>query len=193
MSKRLNLREFQQNLIDRLQMNELSATRVTTLGVQIAGRSWLVDMVDISEVLPLPRLTAVPFTKPWFLGMANVRGNLYSVVDMAAYEHGGTAASSFATSGGSGQAASTSSGQAASTGSGQASRDANNRVLLVAERYAFNTALLVDRVLGLRDAQNWQQSEVDGRIEYRDEQGASWRKLDVRGLLEQAEFLQIGV
>ncbi|OGS96287.1 MAG: hypothetical protein A3K04_04930 [Gallionellales bacterium RBG_16_56_9] len=172
MSKRLNLREFQQNLIDRLQVSELSAARVTTLGVQIAGRNWLVDMVDISEVLPLPRLTTVPYTKTWFRGVANVRGNLYSVIDMAAYEH---------------------SRAAASTSSGQASGDANNRVLLVAERYAFNAALLVDRVLGLRDAQTWQQSEVDGRIEYRDEQGASWRKLDVRGLLEQAEFLQIGV
>ena len=172
MSKRLNLREFQQNLIDRLQVKDLSAARVDTLGVQIAGRNWLVDMVDISEGLPLPALTAVPFTRPWFRGVANVRGNLYSVVDMAAYEHSGTAAS---------------------TGSGQASGDANNRVLLVADRFAFNVALLVDRVLGLRDARTWGQSEVDGQIEYRDEQGASWRKLDVRGLLEQAEFLQIGI
>lgn len=177
MSKRLNLREFQQNLIDRLQMSELSSARVSTLGVQIAGRNWLVDMVDISEVLPLPKLTAVPFTRTWFRGVANVRGNLYSVIDMAAYEHSGAAARP-----------STSSG-----GSERASGDANNRVLLVAERYAFNAALLVDRVLGLRDAQTWQQNEVDGRIEYRDEQGASWRKLDVRGLLEQSEFLQIGV
>jgi twitching motility protein PilI len=188
MSKRLNLREFQQNLIDRLRVKDLSAARVDTLGVQIAGRNWLVDMVDISEVLPLPTLTAVPFTRPWFRGVANVRGNLFSVVDMAAYEHSGTAASTS-----SGQAASTSSGQAASTGSGQVSGDANNRVLLVADRFAFNVALLVDRVLGLRDARTWSQSEVDGQIEYRDEQSASWRKLDVRGLLGQAEFLQIGV
>jgi len=164
MSKRLNLREFQQNLIDRLQVNDLSAARVDTLGIQIAGRNWLVDMVDISEVLPLPALTVVPFTKSWFRGVANVRGNLYSVIDMADYEHSGTA-----------------------------SGDANNRVLLVAERFAFNAALLVDRVLGLHDARTWNQTEVDGRIEYRDEQGTSWRKLDVRGLLEQAEFLQIGI
>lgn len=172
MSKRLNLREFQQNLIDRLQVSDLSAARVTTLGVEFGGRNWLVDMVDIGEVLPLPRLTPVPFTKPWFRGVANVRGNLYGVVDMAAYEHSGTAAS---------------------TGPAQASGEAGNRVLLVAERFAFNAALLVDRVLGLHDAKSWSQSEVDGRIEYRDEQGTSWRKLDVQALLGQAEFLQIGV
>jgi twitching motility protein PilI len=164
MSKRLNLREFQQNLIDRLQATDLSETRVSTLGVQIAGRNWLVDMVDIAEVLPLPPLTAVPFAKPWYRGVANVRGNLYGVIDMAAYEHSGTA-----------------------------SGDANNRVMLVSDRYAFNAALLVDRVMGLRDAKGWRQSEgLDKQVEYQDEHGATWCKLDVSGLLEQVEFLQIG-
>ncbi|MFZ2540606.1 MAG: chemotaxis protein CheW [Gallionella sp.] len=163
MSKRLNLREFQQKLIDRLQATDLAA-RVTTLGVQIAGRNWIVDMMDISEVLPLPAPTAVPFTKPWYRGVSNVRGKLYSVVDMAAYEY-----------------------------SEAASGVANNRVLLVGERFAFNAALLVDRVLGSRDTQAWQQSEVDGQTVYLDEQGAPWRKLDVHSLLGQAEFLQIGV
>jgi twitching motility protein PilI len=164
MSKRLNLREFQQSLIDRLQETDTSEERVSTLGVQIGGQNWLVDMTDISEVLPLPQLTIVPFTKPWFRGVANVRGNLYGVIDMATYQH-----------------------------SGAASGDVNNRVMLVAERYAFNAALLVDRVLGLRDPRRWRQSGVDGQIEYQDEQGTVWRKLDIPGLLEQAEFLQIGV
>jgi len=53
MSKRLNLREFQQNLIDRLQMTDSSESRVSTLGVQIAGRNWLVDMADIGEVFAI--------------------------------------------------------------------------------------------------------------------------------------------
>jgi twitching motility protein PilI len=164
MSKRLNLLEFQQSLIDRLQVSDLSETRVTTLGVQMSDKNWLVDMTDISEVLPLPKTAAVPFTKPWFRGIANVRGNLYSVVDMTAFQKGGVA-----------------------TG------DSNNRVLLVSDRYGFNAALLVDRVLGLRDARSWSQNEVDGQIEYLDEQGTSWCKLDVSGLLAQPEFLQIGV
>lgn len=164
MSKRLNLREFQQGLLDRLQATDSSEARVSTLGVQIAGRNWLVEMGDIAEVLPLPRLTVVPFTKPWFRGVANVRGNLYGVIDMAAYEH-----------------------------SGVVSGDVNNRVLLVAGRHALNAALLVDGVLGLRDARTWRQSEgIDKQTEYHDEHGTSWRKLDVQGLVEQAEFLQIG-
>jgi twitching motility protein PilI len=164
MSKRLNLREFQQNLIDRIQAKDMSAERVSTLGVQIAGRNWLIEMVDIGEVLTLPQLTRIPFAKPWFRGVANVRGNLYCVADMAAYAH-----------------------------SGVASGEIDNRILLVAQRHDFNAALLVDRVLGLRDTRGWRQSEVAGQTEYHDEQGTPWHKLDVPGLLEQAEFLQIGV
>jgi len=163
MAKRLSLREFQQNLIDQLQAENLSAARVSMLGVQIAGQNRLVDMSDVAEVLPLPLLTIVPFTKPWFRGVANVRGNLYGVVDVAAYQH-----------------------------IGAASGDINNRILLVADRYAFNVALLVDNVLGLRDSRAWQQNEVEGQIEYQDEQGTLWKKLDVSALLGQDEFLQIG-
>ncbi|HYR05247.1 MAG TPA: chemotaxis protein CheW [Gallionella sp.] len=164
MSKRLNLREFQQRLSNRIQAKDRASDHVFTLGVQIAGQCWLVDMVDIGEVMPVPSLTAVPLSKPWFRGVANVRGTLYCVADMAAYQHKGVAAT-----------------------------DAASRLLLVAERYAFNAALLVDRVLGLRDARAWQQSNVEGQIEYHDEQGTSWRKLDVTGLLEQADFLQVGI
>jgi len=164
MSKRLNLREFQQSLSNRIQDKDRTGNQVSTLGVQIAGEYWLVDMLNISEVLPLPPLTRVPLSKPWFRGVANVRGVLYCVADMAAYQH-----------------------------KGEALGDAANRVLLVAERHAFNAALLVDRVLGLRDARTWPQNDIEGLIEYRDQQGALWRKLDVVGLLDQAEFLQVGI
>jgi twitching motility protein PilI len=163
MSKRLNLREFQQNLIDQLQAENLAGARVSTLGVQIAGQNLLVDMADVSEVLQLPVLTVVPFTKPWFRGVANIRGNLYGVVDMAAYRQ-----------------------------KGAASGDINNRILLVSDRFAFKVALLVDNVVGLRDAREWRQIDVDGQIEYQDEQGTLWQKMDVSALLGEAEFLQIG-
>ena len=165
MSNRLNLREFQQNLIDRLQTVDVAAERVSTLGVEIAGANWLVDMGDIKEVLPLPKLSMVPLTKPWFHGMANIRGNLYGVVDVAAYWH-----------------------------IGSVNGNAGNRVLVVADRFKFNAALLVDSVHGLRDARTWEQGVgFDKQPEYRDEHGGTWRKLDVQGLLEQVDFLQIGV
>ncbi len=163
MSKRLNLREFQQNLINQLQAKDLAVERVSTLGIQIAKQNWLVEMADIDQIMPLPKLASVPFAKPWFRGVANVRGNLYGVVDMSTYQEAGT-----------------------TTGA------VGNRIILVSSRFEFNVALLVDRVFGLRDASTWMQSELAGQFEYHDEQGATWRKLDIAGLLEQAEFLQIG-
>lgn len=162
MSKRFDLREFQQRLLNKLQDKDLSEAQASSLGVRIAGQNWLVDMSDISEVLPLPQVTAVPFSKPWFRGVVNVRGKLYGVTDLAAYQN-----------------------------SGAASADLNNRILLTAERYAFNAALLVDRVLGLRDARPWKQSTFEGQIMYHDEQGTLWHKLNLSELLEQAAFLQI--
>ena len=167
MSNPPDLHETQPDLSDQRHGGD----QISTLGVQIAEQNWLVDMLDVSGILPLPPLTAVPFTKPWFMGVVNVRGALYGVTDLAAYQQ---------------------EGRAASTGSGQASGAADNRILLVAERYAFNAALLVNRVLGLRSAAAWVPSEVDGQVQYRDAQGNLWNKLDIAGLLGQPDFLQIG-
>ncbi len=164
MSRRINLREFQQDLIDRMQAKGRAGGQISTLGVQIAGQNWLVDMHDLGGISPLPPLTAAPLVRPWFLGMINVRGVLYGVTDLAAYQQ-----------------------------RGKASGAAANRVLLVAERHAFNAALLVERVLGLRNARAWTQSEAGGQVQYRDEQGNAWNRLDITGLLGQPEFLQIGV
>jgi twitching motility protein PilI len=113
--------------------------------------------------LSLPPLAPVPLTKQWFCGVANVRGNLYCVADMAAFLHQGAASGALA-----------------------------NRLLLVAERYAVNAALLVDKVFGLRDARNWQKDALQ-TDQYFDEQGVAWRKLNVAGLIEQPDFLQIGI
>ncbi len=138
--------------------------KASTLGVLIAGQHWLVEMADISEVLPVPPFTHVPLSKKWFRGVANIRGNLYCIADIAAYRR-----------------------------KGEVVADSSNRVLIVAERHAFNAALLVDRALGLRDARKWHQSTHDGQIGYQDEQGILWHKLDVTDLLNQIEFLQVGI
>lgn len=164
MSKRFDLREFQQQLLNRLQEQKTGSAQVSTLGVQVGQTYWLVDMPDISEVLSLPQLTPVPLTKPWYCGIANVRGNLYSIIDFCLYAGG-----------------------AATLHEGQ------SRVLLLGQKFAFNAGLLVSRVLGLRNSNDWKSVEKDGLTMLQDENGQLWRKLDVPKLLEQAEFLQIGV
>lgn len=141
----------------------MAGNRNSMLGVGIAGQSWLVDAADISEALPLPPLTPVPLAKPWLRGVANVRGDLYCVTDIAAYLQLGAA-----------------------TG------EHGNRVLVLADREA-HAALLVERVLGLRDPEGWTRSGAEGQVQYCDEQGTVWRKLDVSSLLAQRDFLQIGI
>ncbi len=164
MSKRFNLREFQQQLLDRLQEQKSRSAQISTLGVQVGTEYWLVDMPDISEVMSLPMLTPVPLTKPWYCGIANVRGNLYSIIDFGLYMGG-----------------------AAILHEGQ------SRVMLVGQKYAFNAGLLVSRVLGLRNSTEWKHIEQDGMNLLQDEHGQLWHKLDVPALLGQADFLQIGI
>lgn len=164
MSKRLNLREFQQSILDRIQQKEVAGDRASTLGVEVGNGFWLVDMQDVSEVLPVPPLTPVPLTQAWYRGVANVRGNLYSITDLAEF-----------------------------MGQSETANVMHGRVLLVAQKYAFNVGFLVSRVLGLRDVRSWQYEEKDGETYYKDEQGNMWRKLDVTQLLQQPDFLQIGI
>ncbi len=164
MSTRLNLRDFQQGVLDRLKSQNADAQRITTLGVLVGDEYWLVDMADISEALPLPALTPVPTAKPWFCGVMNVRGNLYSVTDLAVF-----------------------------FGHETTPRDSATRVLLLGQKFAFSAGLLVTRVLGLRNATEWAQREQDSEIYLQDSSGQEWRKLDIVALLNRPEFLHIGV
>lgn len=38
---------------------------------------------QVQEFLPLPTFTPVPGTKPWILGLANIRGELLTIVDLS--------------------------------------------------------------------------------------------------------------
>jgi len=53
------------------------------------GDQRLVCSVDqVAESLPLPAVTRVPGTKPFILGLANVRGDLVTVVDLGCFLSG---------------------------------------------------------------------------------------------------------
>lgn len=52
----------------------------------VAGVRLVSDMHEVSELLRIPDvITRVPGSKPWLVGIANVRGNLLTVVDLQAY------------------------------------------------------------------------------------------------------------
>jgi twitching motility protein PilI len=43
---------------------------------------------QVTEFLPVPTFTPVPGTKPWILGLANIRGELLTVIDLSWFLNG---------------------------------------------------------------------------------------------------------
>lgn len=57
------------------------------LGVvfESAGQKMIVPLGEVSEVLSFPELTTLPLVQPWLLGVANVRGRLLPLTDLAKF------------------------------------------------------------------------------------------------------------
>lgn len=170
MAKKISLREFQETLVKRLTSAKAGETSRALLGVQAGREYWLLDLSDSGEIVPLNSLSAVPLTKSWFCGLANIRGTLYSVVDFSAFQ-----------------------------GGEPTPQNADSRLLLVGNRLGINSALLVSRTLGLRSLEQLepQVATPDARPwvseQYADAQGRQWKKLNLRNLLSQSDFLDIGI
>jgi twitching motility protein PilI len=168
MAQRTSLHEYQQNLSERLKHAQAADAASSRLGIEAGGQFWLLDLADAGEVVPVPPLIAVPLTKPWFAGMANIRGNLYAIVDLPAF-----------------------------LGAQSATRDDHARVLLVGERHRINSGLLVDRVIGLRRTESLQpRAAAHGsppwvQQEFTDEEQRTWKALDVAALVAHPDFLQV--
>ncbi len=166
MAKRISLREFQQDLTKRLTEIKTSGRRSALLAVNAGPENWLIDLTDAGEIIAAPHLTAVPLTHNWFRGLANVRGNLFSVVDLSAF-----------------------------CGEALTPLTADTRMMLIGARHGLNTALLVSRALGLRNPDDFEADDeyVDHRPwvagAVRDTQGRQWKKLIVRPLLNDPRFL----
>lgn len=164
-----SLKEFQQGLSAKLDRAEQGGSSGALLCIEAGGERWLLDLTDAGEVVPLPPLADVPLTQPWYAGLANIRGTLYSVVDLAAFH-----------------------GLAATPHNGQA------RLLLVGARHGINSALLVNRILGLRAPEGLkpEPAAADANRPWageklRDGQNETWRRLVVPTLLQSPRFLDI--
>lgn len=163
-----SLREYQIALSERLQNAGAGAHVVSKLGLQVGQEGWLVDLMEAGELIPPPPISAVPLARPWFRGVANVRGNLYSVTDFSAFLGGEP------------------------TAAGEQSR-----LLILNDRFRSGAALLVERSLGLRDPGELQPGSEPGKSQppfvrgvFTDPQGKLWKELDVAALIQDQEFLE---
>ena len=170
MAKRINLREFQERVFARLREVAANPTAPAKLGVQVGDQFFLVDMRDASEVVPVPKLMSVALAKSWFSGVANIRGNLFSVTDLQEY-----------------------------SGHGKTTSLPSNRLLLVHPRWMHNTSVLVTAMLGLRYVEQFQARPLPEGVppwciaEYQDKDGRCWREISIGALVQSPDYLKVGV
>ncbi|WP_428420199.1 chemotaxis protein CheW [Methylibium sp.] len=172
MAKKEALRELQSRLAERLQAARLKKTETATwLAVECGGQGMLLPLGQAGEIFPLATLMPVPHTTAWFLGVANLRGRLHGVVDLAAFL--GLRAS------------------AASELGPQSRLIAFNPALEV------NCALLVDRLAGLRSADQLRVLLDDAvhpafaGARYIDAGGRRWQEIVLAELAGEEAFLRI--
>ena len=170
MAKREALRELQSRLAVRLREAAGEARVAAWLAVEVAGHGLLLPLAGAGEIFPGASVKPVPHTQTWFLGVANLRGGLHGVVDLALFlglagAHGGTDA-----------------------------------LLLVALNPVLGSAsaVRVHRLAGLRSAEQLAREPDDGAARpafagarYRDEQQRVWQEIDLAVLSRHEQFLAI--
>jgi twitching motility protein PilI len=58
------------------------------IGFRVGDQSLVAPMGHVTEILHFPMLSRVPGAKDWVMGIANVRGNLLPVMDLAGFLDG---------------------------------------------------------------------------------------------------------
>lgn len=177
MAKREALRELQSRLAERLQAARSETRAVSWLAVECAGAGLLVPLATAGEIFPAGALLPVPHTRPWFLGVANLRGGLHGVVDLAAFLGLRPPLAR------------------------DALRD-QARLLAFNPRLGSHCAVLVDRLAGLRSRQQLQpdtdaadaapRPEFAAGGRWRDDDGRVWQEIDLAALARHELFLAIG-
>lgn len=166
------LRQYQLQLLQRMQAARSGAQAGgKELGVLVGGRHCLLDLTQLGEIV-IPAglaIQSVPLAENWYLGLAAMRGRLTAVVDLARFF-----------------------GQAACVA------DGDSRIISLAPRLGVNSALLVGRVLGLRqqrsmlalphgpDMPQWAAQLLC------DKDQQQWLRLDLAQLARSERFLNAG-
>lgn len=171
--RRTRLREFQAQLVERMQAARSGMDAHTNqLGVMIGPNRWLLSLKEAGEIVSVGTITQVPLTYDWFLGLTNIRGNLISVVDFARFQ-----------------------GQAPTP------IDKDSRIVAFAPALSFNSGLLVSRVMGLRNMAEMKPHSDSPAVEggawaaqrYVDSDSQVWTELNLSLVVQDPQFLHVGL
>lgn len=171
-TRRSRLREFQSQLVERMQAASSGAqVHARQLGVMIGQSRWLLNLREAGEIVSVSTMTKVPLTRDWFVGVTNIRGNLVCVVDIARF-----------------------------SGLPITPIDKESRIVAFGPSLSFNGGLLVSRVLGLRNIAEMEvhtdtsQSDASwARQRYRDRNSHIWTELNLSLIVQDPQFLHIGL
>ena len=179
MSSREALRELQGRLASRMQAARTEARVQSWLAVECAGQGLLFPLHEAGEIFGLSQIVPVPHTQAWFAGVANLRGGLHAVVDLAQFLGLRRAAVPLA---------------------GEGSRD-SARLLALNPTLGVNCALLVDKLAGLRNADQLSAEPADAAVSdklpafagpcWRDAEGRVWQEIELSALAGHEQFLGV--
>ncbi len=175
MANREALRELQTRLASRLQAVRTEGVSVAWLAVTAGEGNYLFPLAQSGEIFPLVQVQRVPYTQRWFIGVVNLRGGLFGVVDLAGFLAGASATRP-------------------DPSPGQASVVTFNTMLDI------NCALLVDALAGLRKREAFETAVAPpsgspacfGHL-FTDSQGVQWQEINLQTLVQSTEFLSISV
>jgi twitching motility protein PilI len=176
MANKEALKDLQSRLADRLQQARTSPQSTQSwLAVECRGLGVLLPLDQAGEIHGHVQPTAVPHTRAWFAGVSNLRGGLYGVVDLGAYLGIDARADAVPM------------------------RD-QARLVALNPSFGLNCAVMIDRLAGLKRADQLQRVESDEAAMPRppfagdrwvDGDGRAWQEIKLAELAADEQFLAI--
>jgi twitching motility protein PilI len=175
MANKEALRDLQTRLAERMQQARARTDTVQSwLAVECRGLGLLLPLEQAGEIHAHVTPTAVPHTQAWFRGVANLRGGLFAVVDLGAYL--GVAAPKVAA----------------------LTRD-QARLVAVNPQFGVNCALSVDRLAGLKRADQMKLEADEPGVQrppfaggrWSDQDARVWQEIRVSELVADEQFLGV--
>lgn len=156
-----------QNLAKRDKVKRISTDKskgAAFLGVLVKDKKYHIPIAQVREIIPKPQIVAIGHAKPWLDGLLKVQGEIYSVIDVAAF-----------------------------LGKGHVKAD-KNRVVVALSMIEGNYALVVSSVLGITKLGDLQLVDNDEyTVTYQTPEKNAVPALSIPSIIESSELANMSV